>query len=226
MILSAHQPAYLPWLGYFEKLIRSDVFVFMDTVQYEKNSYINRNRIKTAQGPIWLTIPVKSKGHITSSLLETEIDNRQHWKEKHLKSIWLNYKKAPRFDYCYPRLETLYAEEDELLADLCFRHLAFWLEEINVERRIVRLGTLPIDSRKSDLVFDICKYFGADRYISGALGMNYLDENKFDAAGIRIEYQVYKQPVYQQLHGEFMPNLSILDFWMNTDRLDLIMGEV
>lgn len=222
MILSAHQPAYLPWLGYFDKLIRSDLFVFLDTVQYEKNSFINRNRIKTPQGAIWLTVPVKTKGHIASTLRETEIDNRQNWKEKHLKSIQMNYRKAPRFDVCYPRLEALYSAEDALLADMCSRHLEFWLKEVGAEKRIVRSSSLPIDSKKSDLIFDLCRYFGAELYISGALGRNYLDEEKFKNAGIQVEYQDYRHPVYPQLHGEFMPNLGIVDFWMNTDRFDLI----
>lgn len=222
MILSAHQPAYLPWLGYFDKLMRSDVFVFLDTVQYEKNSFINRNRIKTPQGPIWLTVPVRTKGHTASSLRETEIDNSQRWKEKHLKSIQMNYRKAVRFDVCYPRLEALYGEEDVLLADMCFRHLKFWLKEFSAENKVVRSSSLPIDTRKSDLIFDLCTHFGADHYISGALGRNYLDEEKFSNAGIQVEYQDYRHPVYPQLHGAFVPNLGILDFWMNMDRPDLI----
>lgn len=90
MILSAHQPAYLPWLGYFDKITEADIFVFLDTVQYEKNSFINRNKIKTPQGPQWLTIPVKSKGHITATLRETLVDDSKPWRSKHLKSIEMN----------------------------------------------------------------------------------------------------------------------------------------
>lgn len=222
MILTAHQPAYMPWLGYFNKLIRSDVFVFLDTVQYEKNSFINRNRIKTPQGAIWLTVPVKIKGHTALTLRETEIDNRQNWKEKHLKSIQLNYRKASRFDTCFPRLEALYGEDYSLLADMCFRHLEFWLNEMGIEKNVVRSSSLPIGSRKSDLIFDLCRHFGADYYISGALGRNYLDEEKFKDTGIQVEYQDYRHPAYPQLHGAFMPNLGIVDFWMNTDQFDLI----
>ncbi len=221
MILTAHQPAYLPWLGYFDKLIRSDVFVFLDNVQYEKNSYINRNRIKTPQGAIWLTIPVKTRGHTSSTLRDTEIDG-DLWKAKHLKSIWLNYRKAPRFETCYPRLEKLYSERDDRLSDLCFRHLEFWLAEIGIEKKIVRASELPINGRKSDLIHEICAYFRADRYISGALGRNYLEEEKFASSGISIEYQQYSHPTYPQLHGEFMPFMGIVDFWMNTDRFALI----
>ena len=94
MILSAHQPAYLPWLGYFDKIARADVFVYLDTVQFEKNSFINRNQIKTPQGAQWLTIPVRTKGHMSASLRTTEIDDSQKWRSKHIKSIETNYRKA------------------------------------------------------------------------------------------------------------------------------------
>ena len=105
MILSAHQPAYLPWLGYFDKIIKSDVFVFLDTVQFEKNSFINRNKIKTPQGSVWLTVPVKLKGHLDVPLLKIEIDHKINWQKNHLKSIYLNYKKAPHYKEGYFKIE-------------------------------------------------------------------------------------------------------------------------
>src|SRR5580704_11293436 len=107
MMLSAHQPAYLPWLGYFHKIAQADVFVYLDSVQYEKNSYINRNQIKTPQGASWLTIPVKTKGHMGGSLRTTNIDDSQPWRSKHLKSIEMNYRKASRFDLCFPKIQAL-----------------------------------------------------------------------------------------------------------------------
>lgn len=95
MILSIHQPAYLPWLGYFDRIARSDKFVYLDNVQFERNSFINRNRIKTANGPIWLTIPVRLKEHFNKTIADIEIDARQNWKRKHLRSIEQNYRHAP-----------------------------------------------------------------------------------------------------------------------------------
>src|ERR1035437_4150954 len=103
MILTAHQPAYLPWLGYFDKIIKSDIFVYLDTVQFEKNSFTNRNKVKTPQGAAWLTVPVKIKGHIGKTMMEIEIDNSQDWRKKHLNTIFMNYKKAARFEECYAR---------------------------------------------------------------------------------------------------------------------------
>jgi hypothetical protein len=224
IILTAHQPAYLPWLGYFDKIIRSDVFVFLDAVQYEERSFISRNKIKTPKGTIWLTVPVCSKGHRKSNMTETRIDNTQGWKKKHLNSIFLNYKKAPRFEILYPKLEEFYKKEFEFLADLCIHQLFFWLKEIDVEKRIVSLSQLSIQEKKSDLILKICEDLNANHYISGILGKDYIKEENFNRKGITIEYQDYRHPVYPQLWGDFIPNLSILDFCMNTDNYALIGG--
>lgn len=222
MILSAHQPAYLPWLGYFDKIIRSDIFVYLDTIQLEKNSFTNRNRIKTPQGAAWLTVPVKIKGHIGKAIMEIEIDNSQDWRRKHLNTIYMNYKKAPRFEVCYPKLENLYQARYQLLAELCWEQLLFWLEEFDIKTQIVRSSSLPVDAKKSDLVLELCRYYNTDHYISGVLGKNYLREEDFELCGITLSFQDYKHPVYPQVWGDFLPNMSILDFWMNTCEYDLI----
>lgn len=215
MILSAHQPAYLPWLGYFDKIARSDVFVYLDTVQFEKNSFINRNQIKSAQGPLWLTIPIKTKGHTHASLRTTEIDDSQPWRKKHLKSIEMNYRKTLRFDEFFPKIEALINLPESNLADYCFQHLLFWCHELDIDTCLVRSSSLPITSAKSDLVFDLCKNFGAQHYLSGALGRGYLVEDDFHRANISITYQNFTSPIYPQLRGEFIPNLGVLDAWMN-----------
>jgi hypothetical protein len=225
MILTAHQPAYLPWLGYFDKLLRSDIFIFLDTVQFERNSFINRNKIKTPQGSVWLTVPVKLKGHLDVPLSEIAIDSKIAWKKNHLKSIYLNYKKSPDFEKSYSKIEGLYQKDYELISELCWDQLGFWLREMGIEKTIVRSSELPISSKKSDLIIDLCRYFQADHYISGALGQNYLEEERFQEAGITIEYQDYRHPVYPQLWGGFLPYMSIVDFWMNTHEYWLITGE-
>lgn len=222
MILSAHQPAYLPWLGYFDKIARADVFVYLDTVQFEKNSFINRNQIKTPQGSLWLTIPVKTKGHTSKSLFTTEIDDSQPWRIKHLKSIEMNYRKAPRFEECFPKIQALLTIPESNLAEYCLHQLRFWLGELAIDTRIVRSSELPITSAKSDLVLDLCQYFGAQHYLSGALGRDYLVEDDFSKAGIGIEYQSFKSPVYPQLWGDFIPYLGILDWWMSGAELSVL----
>lgn len=216
MILTAHQPAYLPWLGYFDKIARADVFVYLDTVQFEKNSFINRNQIKTPQGALWLTIPVKTKGHTSGSLRTTEIDDSQPWRAKHLKSIEMNYRKAARFDECFPKFEALLTIQESNLAEYCLHQLRFWLDELSIDTRVVRSSELPITSAKSNLVLDLCQHFGAQHYLSGALGRDYLVEKDFSNAGIAIEYQSFQSPTYRQLWGAFIPNLGILDWWINS----------
>ena len=173
MILSAHQPAYLPWLGYFEKISKADIFVYLDSVQYEKNSFINRNKIKTAQGPQWLTIPVFQKGHTGTTLSETLIDESQNWRIKHLRSIELNYRKSRYFDENFPKFQKLLTTSESNLSELCWNHLHFWLSEFEIKTQIIRSSSLPSMSKKSDLVLDLCTNFGADNYLSGALGRGF-----------------------------------------------------
>lgn len=215
MILSAHQPAYLPWIGYLDKIERADVFVFLDTVQFEKNSFINRNQIKTPQGASWLTIPVKTKGHTSSSLRTTEIDDAQPWRKKHLKSIEMNYRKAPYFAECYPKFEQLMFIPTTNLSELCWQHLSFWLLEFEIGTKIIRSSDLHIDSKKSDLILDICRHFSVCNYLSGSKGREYLNESEFKEEGIKIEYQEFSHPVYPQIWGSFEPYMGIIDYWMN-----------
>ena len=215
LTVSIHQPAYLPWLGYFDRIAASDVFVFLDTVQFEKNSFTNRNRIKTPQGPQWLTVPVLAQGHFDKSLIEIEIDGRQDWRKKHLRSIEQNYRRAPFFAERFDRLATAYASAQRCLAELCFCQLTFWLHELGIPTRVLRASELAVEGAKSDLVLALCRAVGATTYLSGALGRDYLHEEQFSAAGIALSYQDYDHPTYPQLYGDFLPALSVVDFWMN-----------
>jgi hypothetical protein len=215
MIISIHQPAYLPWLGYFDKIIRSDVFIYLDTVQLEKNSYSYRNKIKTPQGSTWLTVPLKMKGHTNNLIKDMDIDNSKHWKKKHLKNIFYNYKKSSFFDELYPKIENLYQQDYKLFSDLAYEHLLFWLQELDIKTKIVKSSDLDIHSKKSNLILDICKYFDADEYISGALGREYLDEDDFKEKSVEVEYQSYNHPVYRQSGRDFLPNMSIIDLLFN-----------
>lgn len=216
MILSAHQPAYLPWPGYFDKIARADVFVYLDTVQFEKNSFINRNRIKTPQGVQWLTVPVKTRGHLSGSLRETEIEGSQNWRAKHLKSIAMNYSRAPHFATGFAHLERLLGDTETNLSELCWNQLRFWLDTFRIDTRVVRASELAVTGTKSDLVLELCQALGADHYLSGALGRDYLVSEDFRAAGITLEFQSYATPAYPQQWGrEFVPALSVVDYWMN-----------
>lgn len=217
MILSIHQPAYLPWLGYFDRIAASDAFVVLDTVQLEKNSFTNRNRIKTANGPVWLTVPVFQKGHMSKPLREIEIDETRDWRRKHVLAIAQSYARARRFPERFARLSTLIERQEHNLTDLCVTQLAFWLGELGIKTPVVRASDLDVEGTKSDLVLGICQKLKAGTYISGPLGRGYLDEAAFARAGIRLIYHDYAHPTYPQLHGEFMPLLSVVDWWLNAE---------
>jgi hypothetical protein len=215
MIVSIHQPAYLPWLGYLDRIARSDVFIFLDTVQFEKNSFTNRNRIKTANGPLWLTVPVLSQGHIGKTLRDLEIDNRQDWRSKHLRSIEQNYRRAPFFADRFARLKTLYSQVQNSLTELCFEQLKFWTVEFGLSARLLRASELAVQGTKSDLVLALAAAAGATDYISGPQGRGYLDEPSFRDAGIKLHYHDFSPRPYPQLYGEFVPAMAALDYWFN-----------
>jgi hypothetical protein len=224
VIVSIHQPAYLPWLGYLARIAASDVFVFLDTVQFERGSFTNRNRIKANGRLQWLTVPVRSRGYQSRTLLEMEIDNHRDWRTKHLRAIEQSYSRAPHFGPNAPRLASLVSPGENQFATLCFAQLMFWLDEFQINTRVVRASDMQVDGRKSELVLNICRRLGASKYISGTIGRHYLDEAKFSAAGIDLTYQDYRHPVYPQLGGEFIAGLSAVDYWMNCGRSVVFAG--
>lgn len=216
MIVSIHQPAYLPWLGYLSRIAESDIFVFLDSVQFEKNSYTNRNKIKTASGPLWLTIPVRLQGHLDKLLFEIEVDQSQPWLKKHLKSIEHSYRNAPDFSRKMALISDLYHRCDHVnFSNFCFEQLEFWLEQLDIKTKIIRSSSLGLNSRKSDLVLDICQSLGANSYLSGPFGRDYLDIGKFADVNIDLKFHEYKHPEYAQLHGDFIPAMGVIDFWFN-----------
>jgi len=216
MILTAHQPAYFPWLGYFHKIALSDIYVILDNVQFEKNSFTNRNKIYSTQGELMLTVPVQLKGHIGKPIKEIKISNLENWRKKHWNSIVQSYKKAPFFDRYASWLESYYLKEWNFLLDLTSEMLYFIIKEIDIKTQIIRQSETGINSLKQDLVFDLCKATNADVYISGSLGRNYLDVKPFKQAHVDVYFQDYKHPVYQQFgRRNFIPNLGIIDLLMN-----------
>lgn len=226
MIVSIHQPAYLPWLGYFDKIASSDVHVFLDNVQLERPSFCHRNRIKTPQGPLWLSVPLHAHDHLNAHLNTTLIAEDNHWRRKHLKSIAQNYSKAPFFAQRFPLLENWYQQSQEIskLAELCFSQLHFWLDQFGIETPIVKGSEMAASGYKSDLVLALCKELNASTYISGLHGRDYLQEADFTAVGIGVIYQSYSHPVYPQLYGDFLPAMSIIDFWFNNPHTRLFKG--
>lgn len=210
MIVTIHQPAYLPWLGYLAKIAAADSFVLLDTVQFEKGWYINRNRIKTQTGELMLTIPVRRDGLLSVPLADVQIDDSRPWRRKHLRAIELAYHAAPRFEHVYGHLRELY--DHTLLTELCLDQLRFWLDEFGIDTPIIRARDLGVEGlHSSELLLAICRAVGADTYLSGPHGRDYLDERVFARAGIALEYHHFVHPVYAQMHGGFVSGLAALD---------------
>lgn len=215
MILTAHQPAYFPWLGFFHKIAISDSYVYLDNVQFEKNSFTNRNKIKTANGPIWLTVPVLLKNHFGKTIKEIEIDNSKNWRESHWKSTYFNYKKAPFFGKYSDFIEDMYKKDWDYLSDLNEYMIKWLLKELGIKITYYKASELNLRGHKSDLVVDMCKKLGANLYIFGALGKDYVEEEKFAKEDIKIYFQDYKRPIYPQLHNDFISDMSIIDLLFN-----------
>ncbi len=208
------QPSYIPWRGYFDQIRRVDLFIFYDDVQYDKHGWRNRNQIKTAQGKQWLTIPVHTKGVLDGiNIRNIRIDRSTSWEKKHLRTLTFAYSKAPYFQLYHPWLESIYHRQAEFLADFTIDITVELAEILKIGgTKFLRSSEIPgIEGHKTDRLIQILTYVGAKHYISGPSARNYIEQEKFDGAGITLEYMQYNYPEYPQLHSPFDPFVSILD---------------
>lgn len=214
------QPSYIPWRGYFDQIRRADLFVFYDDVQYDKRGWRNRNQIKSSHGKQWLTIPVYSHGAQTQRIPIHQIPIAwdSPWNEAHRKAIFHSYSKAPHFDRYLPLLETFYRRRDEFLADFTIDFTIALARELgNSHTRFLRSSQIPgIDGQKTDRLIQILQAVEATHYISGPSASDYIEKEKFDTAGITLEYMEYNYPEYPQLYPPFDPHVSILDLLFMT----------
>lgn len=209
------QPSYIPWRGYFDQIRRADLFVFYDDVQYDKRGWRNRNQIKTSRGKQWLTIPVYSRGAQTENIPINQIqivwDNA--WNETHLKAIFHSYGKAPHFERYQPLLEEFYRRHDEFLADFTIDFTVALTRTLGNEKtQFLRSSAIAgIQGQKTERLVQILQAVGATHYISGPSARDYIEPEKFAAAGITLEYMEYNYPEYPQLYPPFDPYVSVLD---------------
>tara|TARA_R100001443_G_scaffold67656_3_gene76465 strand:+ start:1391 stop:2122 length:732 start_codon:yes stop_codon:yes gene_type:complete len=217
--VSIHQPNYIPWLGFFDKVMNSDIYVVFDDVQYPRGKdFANRNQIKTNNGKLWLTIPIKDKSSLKLWKDIQYIDNG--WKAKHLKNIESFYKKSDYFETYYPKLENIFSKNNDSLMELNVDLIKFVLEEFAMgsgQPKIVYSSDIKTDKTGLEKILHILSELNATHYISGSgEGSNrYIDEEKFTDNNIKLVWQEYTHPEYKQLHGEFIPYLSILDLLFN-----------
>ena len=217
MILAAHQPSYLPWLGYLDKMAKADVFVVMDDLQYEAQNFQNRNRIKRNDGAGWLTVPLE-RGAQTDRICDKRIRNqpgsREHWARKHWTAIQIHYRRAPYFDHYADELEAMYAARWERLVDLDLHVLGLARRWLDIKVPCLKSSSLELVGHKTDRIIDMCRKVGARVYLSGRGGStSYLDVEALRRAGISVAWQTFQHPVYPQRYPAlgFVSHLAFLD---------------
>lgn len=223
------QPSYIPWRGFFHQIAKADVFIFYDDVQYDKRGWRNRNRIKTAHGPQWLTIPVSASGvqQEGTPINQIKIQNETAWQEEHWKTIEQAYAKAPYFDQYAYMLYEFYKRRTNYLVDFTVATTVALASILGLtDTRFIRSSSLDgIEGTKTERLINILTKLGADHYITGPSAENYIDHKQFDDRGIQLEFMEYNYPDYQQLHGDFEPQVSIIDlmFMQGSRALDFIL---
>lgn len=203
------QPSYLPWLGYLDQYAWCDRFVLYDDVQYDKGGWRNRNRILSAQGPVWLSVPVVVKGF--PPIRDVRVDTGRAWRRKHLESIRQCYGGAPFFDWLFPDLVAYYAQEQRFLLDWNVTGLRMLTGRLGMPWKGVLSSELGVAGRRTDRLVAICSLLGATNYLTGDAARAYLDEAAFTVQGITVHWHGYKHPVYPQRSQSFTPFLSVLD---------------
>lgn len=226
MIAGIHQLHYLPWLRYFEKIARSDVFIVLDNIQYNKNGFQNRNRIKTASGTALLSVPVLDK--FAQRLDEVRIDNTSNWRKKHWESIRQSYNKAPFFQEHAGFMAETYAREWEGLNDLNRHLLAYLVKALGIRTRVAYASELDVPGTATERLINLIQAADCTTYYSGAYALDaYLDADLLEKSGIVLKLQEWHAPVYPQRHGAFAGDLSIIDllFHCGPNSLAILLGE-
>jgi len=231
MLVTIHQPNYLPWAGFFHKWLISDAFIILDTVQYHKNEWQNRNRIKGQNGAQWVTVPVSYR--FPQSILEVGIaapNGSSNWARKQVAAIEQAYVKAPYLELYWPKLREVLQQPWQRIADLNTAIICCLGEMLGCQAPLHLASRMEADSTDpTERLILLCKELGGDAYLSGQEGRSYLDREKFVDAGIELWFQEVEAPVYPQLHGLFISHLSVIDMLFNlgpaTSEMILQMGE-
>jgi len=213
--LAILQPSYLPWIGYFDQIAKVDQFIFLDDIQFTRRDWRNRNKIRTATGWTWLTVPVYQKNRYTQSLINTHIDSSSNWQIKHINSIRHNYAKTKYFELYFPKIETIINKEWDLLIDLCLElteNLKNWL---GILTPTLRSSGLKVTEKKGDKILALCRKLKATHYLTGDLAKDYLNESEFLRYNVVLEFHKYKHPSYPQRYSGFFSHMSVIDLLFN-----------
>jgi hypothetical protein len=210
-----HQPDFLPWLGFFHRWKRSDLYVVLDDVQFLRRGWHHRDKIKTAAGIQWLTVPVLKKGRYRQVIRDVAIDYSTGWRDKHLKTLETNYKKAHAYAYYFEKIKKIYHKKYRFLIELNLELLELMAGELEITTPFVLASDYHMTSTSSLRLVELAAAVGATCYLTGTGARDYLDEALFEPYNITVDWQQFNHPVYRQLHGDFIPGLSVLDFAMN-----------
>jgi len=216
MIVSAYQPFFAPFPGFFAKALRSDALVLMDTVQFPRGAtWLTRNRFKNDQGTLWMTVPVWKKGLGLQRINDVRICHERSWARKHLASLKTAYGHAPFFEEHLDFLEEIFSSKFEKLIDLNMRIIVHLMARLQVSAKVHLLSNLGIEARDPHLSVKICKKLGASHFLAQAGAGKYLDRAVFQQEGIALVFFNPRPPVYPQLWGSFIANLSVFDLLFN-----------
>lgn len=225
MKIAIMQPGYLPWLGFFELMVRADLFVFLDDVQYTVRDWRNRNRIRTDDGWQWLSVPVLHKGYRGQLIKDVMINKTVAWQKKHLNSMKFNYQSSKYFKQYYPAIRDILLNDWETLADLNIVLTNKLVMILGIDIVCSRSSELKITSTaKSQRILDICQHFGATELYDSKAAEKFLDIQIFVDEGIKVDFQQYNHPVYNQSYSPFISHMSLIDLLFNhgPDSLEII----
>ena len=214
-VVVIHQPDFIPYLGFFQRLSQCDLFIVLDHVQFSKGGWHNRDMIKAPEGTKWLTIPVQLKGKHFPPINEVLVASISDWKASHLDQLGRCYGKAPFFDETFPDVEKIYALESSRLLDYSMRSIRWLMDKFSVNVPLTFSSELSPTGSSNEMLVDLLQKVGATSYLSGTGARNYFSLEPFQRAGIEVLWQDFTHPVYPQLHGEFVPYLSSIDILFN-----------
>jgi hypothetical protein len=218
-VVAIHQPTFFPWLGYFNKIVRSDQFIVLDTVQFPKKggTWANRVKLLISGQPGWVTMPVDRNYHGVRSYAEMPVDSAGRWRDKILKTIKTNYSRAFYFDQVFPKVELLIHNSTTRLTDYNLSAILYLAKELGIDTSgIVLASSLGTDGAATDLLVSLVKAVNGTAYLCGGGASGYQEDQKFAAAGLELRYQSFQHPVYEQVNAqEFHPGLSVIDALMN-----------
>jgi hypothetical protein len=219
MIVAAHQPHYMPWLGYLDKMAKADLFVVMDDLQYEAQNFQNRQRLKLIGGATWLTVPLE-RGTQADRICDKKIDNsgspKQHWQRRTWLTIEHNYRRAPHFERYAPAVHEVYTRTWPTLLELDLHMLELARGWFSITTPMVRASSLQLTGHKTDRLIDMCRSLNARCYLSGGGGStDYLDSEQMGRAGIGLIWQHFRHPTHAQRFGAFASHLGFLDLLFN-----------